>query len=695
MNSPMKRAFTFAALCFFASAYSQNPYWCPSDKMHQEKIAKYAGMEVVYDDLDSFVHNHDEENGDNERGTVKIIPTVVHIIHNYGPENVSDAVVADAIRFLNEDFMGTSADLSGVVPAFTGVVGNPQFEFRLATLDPNGNCTNGITRAVSGLTYDAGDDSKLDYWPRNKYYNIWVVFNIYTEPGSNGVIAGYSVFPSFWGTAAHDGTILGYNYFGTAGSNFAKRVLSHETGHWFALPHTFGNVEAGGGDCSGSDGIGDTPVTDGSFSTCVLTKNNCSGILANVQNIMDYSSCTNMFTDGQSAEMIDAANSSTAGRSNLSTNGNLIATGTATIIAANCAPVVDFHANRYSFCAGTSATFYDNSWNANVTSRLWTFTDGVNVITDTSEIPTITFNTPGVYDVTLTATSPGGNDSETRTNYIYVYDVVADIPTAPFVEDFENDPINSGLWSILYNMDPIDGWRTTNSASVSPNTSMMVHNYALGMGQVHSLISPSYDFTTTGGPISFTFKYAFAEKNADNTDELKVYGSSNCGQTWQLRGTYSGATLLTGGIKTTDWYPNSGQWATKTITSMSSYVGRPNVRFKFEFTSGGGNNLFIEDINITGPIGIEEATNTDLQMNVYPNPVQNEINIDFVVDQSYSATFRLINIAGQQIATLGVRELVAGENHVVYTVPTGTSKGLYFLQMEAGNKVFTHKIIID
>jgi PKD repeat protein len=688
----MKRLFTvfFTGSCLLLSA--QHPDWCASDHKFYEALSNNPAMQIEFDNFNAFVAEHGDELA-SERA-IKVIPVVVHIIHNYGPENIPDAQVADAIRYLNEDYLGTSADLASVIVPFQSIVANPQFEFRLATKDPNGNCTNGITRTWSGLTYDAGDNSKVIVWPRNKYYNIWVVYNIYSgTPGT--ITAGFSYFPSNMTPSSIDGTIVGYQYCGENGSNFAKRVLSHETGHWFNLAHTFGNVQVDQGDCSGTDYVSDTPPTPGSFSTCNLSRADC-GSQANVQNIMDYSSCTNMFTTGQKTRLIAAANSATAGRNNLWTGTNLTATGTTTVTIPNCAPVADFHANRYSVCAGTSITFYDNSWNAHVTSRLWTFTDGITTINDTAANPTITFNNAGVYDVTLTASSPAGNDSEIRTDYVYVYSATANYST-PVMEDFESNPITSGMWTVLYNQDPADGWRVTNSAYISSNTSMMVHNYALAAGETHSLISPSYDFTTITNPVVLTFKYAYAQKATDNTDELKFYGSTNCGQTWQLRATYDVAALLTGGTKTSDWYPNSLQWSTKTLSTLGSYVNKPNVRFKFEFTSGGGNNLFIEDINITGTVvaGIEDAANNELAMNVYPNPVQNQINIDFTVEKEYDATFRLIDIAGKQLAVLGVTKLLQGDNHFVYQVPTGTTTGLYFLQVEAGGKVFTHKIIIE
>lgn len=692
----MKHVFSTLLLGFTLTAFGQtllHPNWCTSDHKFYQAMENNPAMQIEFENFNQWVLEN-EDNIESERGGVKIIPVVVHIIHNYGAENVSDAVVADAIRFLNEDYLGTSADLASVIPAFTGIVGNPQFEFRLATLDPNGNCTNGITRTQSLYTNDAEDHSKIVVWPRNEYYNIWVVNNIYSDtPGL--VTAGYSYLPSGFTDPAVDGTIIGYNYFGNDNTPFQKRVLSHETGHWFRLSHTFGNVSVDQGDCSGTDNCNDTPKTPGSLSTCNLNRNDCSGVQANVQNIMDYSSCTNMFSNDQSTRMINAANSTTAGRNNLSLNANLVATGTATLTPSNCAPIADFHANRYSVCAGTSITFFDNSWNATVTSRLWTFTDGVTTINDTSANPVITFTNPGIYDVTLTSSSAGGNDTETRTDYVYVFDGGTAQVTTPAVEDCESAPITSGLWSVLYSNDPADGWKTTTGAHVSGTTSFMVHNYAVAGGNTHTLISPSYDFTTIGTPITMTFKYAYARRVAENEDVLKVWGSTNCGQNWQLRATYTASDLATGGIKTTDWYPNSAQWGTKTITTVAAYVNKPNVRFKFEFLTDGGNNLFIDDINITGALGLEDVANNELQMNLYPNPVQNEFNVDFYVDKSYDATFRLIDVTGKQLSVLGMKQLVAGDNHYIFNVPAGTTKGLYFFQMEAGGKTFTHKIIIE
>ena len=116
-----------------------------------------------------------------------IIPMVFHIIHNNGVENITDAQVYDAVRILTNDYTKQNADWPNVRPEFLDIVADVNIEFRLATLDPEGNCTNGITRTVSTQTYDGDFEmTQLIQWPRDQYMNIWVA----ASAGSG--VAGYT-----------------------------------------------------------------------------------------------------------------------------------------------------------------------------------------------------------------------------------------------------------------------------------------------------------------------------------------------------------------------------------------------------------------------------------------------------------------------------------------------------------------------
>ena len=80
---------------------------------------------------------------------VYVIPVVFHIIHEYGAENITDAQVENEMQILNEDYRKLNADTSEIVQLFKPIAADVMIEFRLARLDPYGNCTNGTTCAAS------------------------------------------------------------------------------------------------------------------------------------------------------------------------------------------------------------------------------------------------------------------------------------------------------------------------------------------------------------------------------------------------------------------------------------------------------------------------------------------------------------------------------------------------------------------
>ncbi len=81
-------------------------------------------------------------------------------------------------------------------------------------------------------------------------------------------------------------------------------------------------------------------------------------------------------------------------------------------------PVADFSATPTVVTAGGTVNFTDLSTNT-PTSWSWTFTGGTPA-TGVTQNPSIVYNTPGVYTVTLVATNGSGNDTETKTAYIEV-----------------------------------------------------------------------------------------------------------------------------------------------------------------------------------------------------------------------------------------------------------------------------------
>ena len=95
-------------------------------------------------------------------------------------------------------------------------------------------------------------------------------------------------------------------------------------------------------------------------------------------------------------------------------------------------PGADFSASQTVIDAGQQVTFTDESSNT-PTGWAWNFPGG-DPASSTAQNPSVTYNSPGTYSVTLTATNQAGNDVETKTNYITVNAV-----TVPPAADFSAD----------------------------------------------------------------------------------------------------------------------------------------------------------------------------------------------------------------------------------------------------------------
>ena len=114
-------------------------------------------------------------------GSVLTIPVVVHIVYNSDAENISDAQVKSQIDALNLDFRAKNPDISKVPEPFKEFIGDARIEFALATEDPLGNNTTGITRTRTKRK-EFGADGEVasprkggaKAWDAERYLNIWV-----------------------------------------------------------------------------------------------------------------------------------------------------------------------------------------------------------------------------------------------------------------------------------------------------------------------------------------------------------------------------------------------------------------------------------------------------------------------------------------------------------------------------------------
>ena len=78
----------------------------------------------------------------------------------------------------------------------------------------------------------------------------------------------------------------------------------------------------------------------------------------------------------------------------------------------------DFSASKTVVNMGEAVTFTDNSTNI-PTAWAWTFNGGTPS-SSTEQNPSVTFDSPGTYTVSLNASNAAGSDIETKVDYITV-----------------------------------------------------------------------------------------------------------------------------------------------------------------------------------------------------------------------------------------------------------------------------------
>ncbi len=688
-----KTILIFTSFCFSFFAFAQtNNFSCASDDMSQKLLEEHPWLASARAQIDSFTAQYiRSQSGHQSRsGQIYTIPIVFHILHNYGPENISDDQIYDAVRILNEDFRLRNSDTSQIVNAFKAVAADCEIEFRLATQDPNRNCTNGINRYRSMLTYLGSDDAKFVIWPRELYLNIWVVNSI-SRPG----VAGYAYLPPGMDglLGLVDGIIILHNYVGSIGTgNYTRaRALTHEMGHSLNLLHTWGQGEPG--QTCGDDGIPDIPVTRG-WQTCNLNGSICvPGVIENVQNHMEYSFCSRMFTHGQKLRMHATLNSDAAKRINLWQPSTLQFTGADVSQNINiCPPIADFNINNKAVCIGNSVNFRDHSWRGPITEWNWEF-ENATPAQSTDRNPTVIFNQSGWQRVSLTVKSANGQDTKADDRYVYVNDGFA----RPFFEDFESGESFEQDGYIIENFEGNETeWRLTNKTSFSGGQCLMLNNHAINRYDVDAFITPEYDYAGFVNP-SLRFKYSLATRtniSSNIEDRFRIYYSINCGNTWVSMYNTAGVDLINAGAFEHFFIPSSeADWSEIDIPLPPAAFNNGKAMFKFEFTRNKyANNLFIDDINVDRLYSSAAITDhIDLDWNVYPNPTQQNFFIRINSPQSQTGIIQVFDMKGQLVYK-EKRFITQGENKML--ISNKFASGLYHLNLLLNEQNYQKKLVI-
>ena len=190
-------------------------------------------------------------------------------------------------------------------------------------------------------------------------------------------------------------------------------------------------------------------------------------------------------------------------------------------------------------------------------------------------------------------------------------------------------------------------------------------------------------------------------------DSMVVYASTNCSENWQpIYTNGSAGTFINAGTVTSAFTPTSpNQWKQVNI-NLSPSLRQLNVRFKFRvFTTlggingvtGGGNNFYIDDINIgNAPVPTDVKTVSAIDnVNLYPNPTGGDATLDLNLLHSGNVSVKLYDLTGKVVMNCYNGWMNNGETKVMIEGSNHLSNGVYIVNVVAGESVQQLKLIVQ
>jgi hypothetical protein len=675
---------------------------CGSMEVLDQQIQQDPAILQRMEKLEEFTRNFQPAESGKALTT---IPVVVHVVYNTNAENVSLSQIQTQIDVLNADFRRLNSDADGT----WSQAADSEIEFCLATVDPSGNATNGVTRTSTNSSSFGtnGDPMKFtssggkDAWPAADYMNMWVC-------DLTGTLLGYAQFPNT-GSASTDGVVIDYQYFGTNGTATAPfdlgRTATHEVGHYLNLRHIWGD-----GGCNASDFVNDTPDSDASNGGCQVGSVSC-GTTDMVENYMDYSddACMNLFTADQKTRMKAALSGSRASLAN--SNGCGVPGGgggggtcadtevTLTIVADNYGSETTWTLTGPSGTVASGGPYANNSTN----NETFCLPDGCYdfTINDSYGDGICCAYGNGSYALSGGGVSEsGGSFTSSETKNFCVGD---NNPPAPTCDDgvqngdetgvdcggsciacdtggggctdisfaSDNFESNYGNWNdggsdcVRSRTRPIEGAR---SVYLRDNTSTSV------------LTSDAYDMSSLE---ELTVDFSYYPYSMENGEDFWLQVDNGSGfqtvQAWVSGTDFNNNTLYNESVTITA----AGGFGTNVLVRFrcdasgnSDYVHLDNIVLGGCQTNGARINLGNTRENLTEEAVEADDFAVDVNYEVFPNPARGNFNVR-IDEEGYTA--RLTSVAGQ---TLLERNLTVGTNNISTAKLAG---GMYLLVIEGAD----------
>jgi hypothetical protein len=687
---------------------------CGSADHYQEMLQNNPSFAQQRQLIETQTTNY-ENNSSNHKRAVVTIPVVFHVVYNTTIQNVSDAQIQSQLTVLNADFRKLNADASLVPSAFAGLAADCEIQFCLAQQDPTGLATTGIIRkSTTSTSFSTNDAVKYaaqggsTIWDRNKYLNIWVC-------NLSGGVLGYAQFPG--GPAATDGVVITYTTLGTMGtaaSPYNKgRTATHEVGHWVNLFHIWGDD---GTACTGSDLVGDTPnQADENYGCPTFPQVSCSnGTNGDMfMNYMDYTNdaCMYMFTTGQKTRLsalfatggsrVSLATSTGCNAPSVATCGNASGLSSSSITTTGA---------TINWTAVSGATSYNVQYKLSTATTWTTLTASTNSSNLTGltagstynfQIQAVCASGTGTYVAstftTTTATSSCGNPTGLTATSISTTGATLGWTVVS----------GATSYNVQYKLSTATTWTTTTSTTTSKALTGLTagSTYNFQIQAVCASGTSSYvasTFTTTASTGTCTNNYesnntrATASTIAINTNITSMLGTSTDKDYFKIVTTTAAPKLkVTLSTLPFDYdlklYNTSGTLlataaASGTTTETIKYNTATKAATYYIYVYGyngafSATNCYTLNASTSATNFVKTAqfSENKPEINVYPNPVSDKMNVQFFEEGNKQIIANVYNSLGQKVVTQS-NTTIDGENNISIDV-NNLSNGIYILEL--------------
>lgn len=308
-------------------------------------------------------------------------------------------------------------------------------------------------------------------------------------------------------------------------------------------------------------------------------------------------------------------------------------------------------------------------------------------------IPTQTFGN-GSHKIIATSSNPNGNaDMDTHNDsYTRSYGIFISAVSAPLIENFASATYpNNGF--AVENVDN-DAYTWIRSPyGFSGAGCSKASCYYSDPGTIDNLYAPKVNFTYAITGSNLTFDVAYAMYAAAYSDRLKVNVSSNCGASWTNIYNKAGTALTTNGgaFVTGVFAPSGTQWRHETI-SLDQFNGIPELLVQFSSVSANGNNIYIDNVNISDgtlavPVVFESSS-----VEVYPNPAKSEAYLKMNFDKASDLNVEIYNSLGAKVYASKYESFSTG---TIKLDVSGLSVGNYVVKVNSVNGSISKRLTIS